>query len=135
MRKAMFILFLIYGGFSLPVSAGEPDLSLSQGTVTDNVVVVESKRELPLFMNGKIFKVYRNLLGKQPTGPQECEGDKKTPEGTYVNDYHKRDSNFHRALHVSSPARKDFERVERKGVSPGVENCTSMSTGPADALR
>lgn len=119
MRKVLFILFLIFGGFSLPASAGGPDLSLPQGTAADKVVVEKSKRMLTLFTNGKVLKTYRISLGKQPIGPKECAGDNKTPEGNYIIDYHKRDSNYHRALHISYPARKDLEQAGNKGVSPG----------------
>jgi murein L,D-transpeptidase YafK len=119
MRKAAFILLLIFQGFSFSACAGDTDLTLSPGAVADRVVVEKTKRQLTLFARGNILKVYRISLGRQPIGPKECEGDNKTPEGNYVIDYHKRDSNFHRALHISYPARKDLEQAGNKGGSPG----------------
>ncbi len=87
--------------------------------VADKLLVEKSKRQLSLFANGKVLKVYKISLGKQPTGAKEREGDNKTPEGYYFIDYHKRDSNYYLALHISYPNENDLERARREGVSPG----------------
>ena len=50
---------------------------------------------------------------------KEREGDFRTPEGRYLIDYHKADSAFHRALHISYPNAEDRRRAEKLGVAPG----------------
>jgi len=52
-------------------------------------------------------------------GPKEHEGDGRTPEGIYTIDFHKPDSAFHRALHVSYPSAEDNARAAETGLSPG----------------
>ncbi|MDD2319749.1 MAG: L,D-transpeptidase family protein, partial [Geobacteraceae bacterium] len=103
----------------LSVCRAEPGQPPPRGDTADNLLVEKSKRQLTLFANGKVLKVYRISLGKQPTGAKEREGDRKTPEGNYLIDYHKRDSNYHLALHISYPNEDDLERARREGVSPG----------------
>jgi len=119
MRKVPFILFLILSGFPFLLCAGEPDIALPRGTLAEKIVVEKSKRKLTLFAGDKVLKEYRISLGKQPIGPKEREGDNKTPEGCYIIDFHKRDSNYHRALHITYPDRNALERAGSLGVSPG----------------
>lgn len=45
----------------------------------DKVLVIKSERRLQLISRGEPLKTYRISLGKQPKGPKEREGDKKTP--------------------------------------------------------
>jgi murein L,D-transpeptidase YafK len=47
------------------------------------------------------------------------EGDRKTPEGTYVIDFRNPESSYHRALHISYPGPEDLRKASEKGVSPG----------------
>ena len=85
----------------------------------DLVVVDKAKRTLTLHHRGVPFKTYRVALGRDPQGPKQQEGDGRTPEGRYVIDFHKRDSAFHRALHISYPSAADRRRAQGRGVSPG----------------
>ena len=58
-------------------------------------------------------------LGFSPVGPKQSEGDGRTPEGNYTVDFHKSDSAFHRALHISYPDAADSARAAEAGVAPG----------------
>lgn len=69
--------------------------------------------------DGQSFKTYRVALGADPIGPKRQEGDHRTPEGRYTIDFHKPDSAFHLALHISYPNEEDRREAARSGVSPG----------------
>lgn len=92
---------------------------LPANAVADRVLVEKAARRLTLLRDGNPLKVYRVALGGDPIGAKEQEGDQRTPEGIYVIDFHKEDSDYHRALHVSYPDSRDIERAEAQGVSPG----------------
>ena len=66
-----------------------------------------------------MIKSYRVSLGRNPLGPKQQEGDKRTPEGLYRIDKRNEKSGFHRALHVSYPESRDFAAAAARGVSPG----------------
>ena len=85
----------------------------------ERVLVDKSDRELMLFRGAHRIKTYKIALGPNPEGHKQHEGDGRTPEGRYVIDFRKRDSAFHRALHVSYPNAEDLRRARRRGVAPG----------------
>ena len=85
----------------------------------DKILVEKAARRLTLFFADQKLKEYRIALGFSPIGPKECEGDGRTPEGNYTIDFHKPDSAFHRALHVSYPSAADSTRAAEAGVLPG----------------
>ena len=87
----------------------------------DKILVEKEARRLTLFSCGRKLKEYHIALGFSPIGPKEREGDGRTPEGSYTIDFHKPDSAFHRALHVSYPSAEDNARATEAGVSPGGE--------------
>lgn len=109
-RKLGLLALLVLLGFvsfaSAPVKA-------------DRIVIVKSTRSMTLMREGKALKVYKVALGSQPIGPKERAGDHKTPEGNYVVDSKKENSQFHRALHISYPNAADRERARKLGVSAG----------------
>ena len=49
----------------------------------------------------------------------QIPGDGRTPEGRYLIDYRKRDSDYYRALHISYPDAEDRRHAAELGVSPG----------------
>ena len=87
----------------------------------DLVVVEKSKRELTIYREGKAIKTYTVALGRVPVGAKTREGDKRTPEGLYRIDYHKPDSGYFRALHISYPNKADIEAAGKEGAGPGGE--------------
>ncbi len=92
---------------------------VSKDNSIDSVLVVKSESRIYLLSNGKSIKDYRISLGKSPQGHKIQEGDQKTPEGNYTLDYKKKNSTFHRAIHVSYPNTKDRNHAKKLGVSPG----------------
>lgn len=85
----------------------------------DKILILKSKRHLMLISNGQALKAYRISLGKNPVGPKTRRGDNKTPEGTYIIDRRKENSQFFRALHVSYPNSNDLARARQIGADPG----------------
>ena len=92
---------------------------LPSNAAANRVLVEKSARRLSLLRDGIILKNYRVALGHAPVGPKEQEGDQRTPEGTYLVDFHKADSDFHLALHISYPEQRDIDRASAGGTSPG----------------
>ena len=74
---------------------------------------------LTLVRNGNALKTYRVALGRAPAGAKQYEGDQRTPEGIYTIDFHKLDSDYHLALHVSYPEQRDVDRAAAQGLSAG----------------
>jgi murein L,D-transpeptidase YafK len=85
----------------------------------DRVILKKSERKLLLMTGGTVLKTYKVALGRNPIGPKKQEGDKKTPEGSYIIDRHDSKSSFHLALHISYPSAADHEQALRSGVRPG----------------
>ncbi len=94
---------------------------LPSNVTADHVLVEKAARRLTLLRGGTPLKTYRVALGRAPVGPKEQEGDQRTPEGIYRIDFHKEDSDYHRALHVSYPEQRDIDRAAVSGVSPGCD--------------
>ncbi len=93
--------------------------NLPDGTIANRVLIEKGARTLKLYSDGRLLKTYKIALGPNANGPKEREGDGRTPEGRYVIDSRKKDSGFHRALHLSYPNDEDRRRARRLGVSPG----------------
>jgi murein L,D-transpeptidase YafK len=98
--------------------ANVPPRPADPGT-PDAVRIEKSARRLVLLRDSRAVKTYRVALGRAPSGAKEREGDLKTPEGRYVIDFHKWDSGYHRALHVSYPNADDRARAQREDLDPG----------------
>ena len=94
---------------------------LPSNVTSDRVLVEKALRRLTLLRDGIPLKTYSVALGGDPVGPKEQEGDQRTPEGIYRIDFHKEDSDYHRALHVSYPEQRDIDRAARAGVPPGCD--------------
>src|ERR1700694_5513381 len=84
---------------------------LPSNITADRVLVEKATRRLTLLRDGAPLKTYHVALGRAPVGPKEREGDQRTPEGIYLIDFHKDDSDFHRALHVSYPEQRDIDQA------------------------
>ena len=106
-------------GLSFVIAAHTNFAPLPQDVVANRVLVEKAARRLTLFRDGALLKEYRVALGRVPEGPKECEGDQRTPEGVYTIDFHKPDSDYHLALHISYPAQGDIDRAAAQGLSAG----------------
>ena len=119
--KLLLVLLLLLCLLAIGVAAAaylnfDP---LPHDAVADRVLVEKSARRLTLMRNGNALKTYRVALGRAPIGAKEYEGDQRTPEGIYSIDFHKPDSDYHLALHVSYPEQRDIDRAGAQGLSAG----------------
>jgi len=121
-KVLLFVLVLLcLGAFGVLIGAHLNPHPLPQDTTADRVLVEKATRRLTLLRGGTPLKAYRVALGRAPVGSKEQEGDQRTPEGLYLIDFHKEDSDYHRALHVSYPEQRDIERAAAAGVPPGCD--------------
>lgn len=119
-KVTLFILVIVslsVGGIDLLTNTNQHPLPTEK--VADKVLIEKKARRLTLFYNGRSLKSYRVALGPDPEGKKVEEGDKRTPEGTYMIDRRKELSGYHRALHISYPNPDDIAQANARGVSPG----------------
>lgn len=84
----------------------------------DRVEVYKSEKRMVLIDDTDcIMKEYTVRTGFNK-GPKHCEGDKKTPEGTYKIT-EKRDSKYVKFLALDYPRTKDIEKAKELGCNPG----------------
>jgi murein L,D-transpeptidase YafK len=119
--KLLLVILLVLGLAVLGVVAAarlniDP---LPRDARADRVLVEKAARRLTLLRGGKPLKTYRIALGRAPAGAKEYEGDQRTPEGVYTIDFHKPDSDYHLALHISYPEQHDVDRAALNGLSAG----------------
>jgi murein L,D-transpeptidase YafK len=115
-KLAGFALFT-FGIFSL--QALSSDTPLPASAMADKVVVLKRERKLLLINGNEVLKTYTVYLGGSPVGIKIREGDRKTPEGSYVLDRHNAHSQYHRSIHISYPNAEDVARARKLGVSTG----------------
>jgi murein L,D-transpeptidase YafK len=117
-RKLAVLVLLALVSFTWQAfSASGPPLRAS--AVADKVLVVKRQRKLYLIEGSKVLKRYNVSLGGHPVGPKIREGDRKTPEGKYVLDWHNPESQFYKSIHISYPNPMDLARANKLGVPPG----------------
>jgi murein L,D-transpeptidase YafK len=110
---------LIVALAALVIGPGAGHTAPSAVLLADRIEVFKNMHELILYRDGKALKHYRISIGGNPVGPKRQQGDHRTPEGSYVIDFHKPDSAYHLALHISYPNDEDRRRAALRGVSPG----------------
>jgi murein L,D-transpeptidase YafK len=86
-------------GEPLPSTIGRPRL-----------VVRKARRELLVYSGEKLLKTYRVGLGLNPVPPKKRQGDRATPEGSYVVCRKNPRSQFVLSLGLSYPSPADAER-------------------------
>lgn len=106
-----YFLFFYLFFFTLVANASSQNADL--------VIIEKSKRLLTLKKHGKEIKKYSVALGASPVGPKRCQGDNKTPEGTYKIIGRNSKSSFYKSLHVSYPSKIDIENAKKIGCSTG----------------
>jgi murein L,D-transpeptidase YafK len=75
-----------------------------------NVKVFKSARRVRLFDGVELIKSYRIVLGVDPHGDKQIEGDGRTPEGDFYVFTKNPESKFHLSLGLSYPGLEDAER-------------------------
>ena len=80
------------------------------------LVITKSNRTLTVFDGDKRIKSYKMVLGFDPKGDKETEGDGRTPEGDFYIVVKNPKSKFFLSLGLSYPNREDAERGMRDGL-------------------
>jgi murein L,D-transpeptidase YafK len=116
-KLAVLVLLALVSFTPQAFSASGPPLRAS--AVADKVLVRKRQRKLYLIEGSKVLKRYNVSLGGHPVGPKIREGDRKTPEGKYMLDWHNPESQFYKSIHISYPNPMDLARANKLGVQPG----------------
>lgn len=95
--------------FSGLVAATEPN-PLPASIETPRLVVRKARRELLVYSREKLLKTYRVGLGLNPVPPKTRQGDRATPEGSYVVCMKNPRSQFVLSLGLSYPNPADAAR-------------------------
>jgi len=103
----------------LVISAGMVRIASACELKADRVLVKKSERRLYLLYDGQVIKEYPISLGLNPTGHKQQQGDKRTPEGSYVLKHRNPQSKFYKSILLSYPNEQDRRRAETRGVDPG----------------
>ncbi len=114
------IICLVSLNFSVD-SANKPGAQSNdnKASIIDLILIEKAKRKMSLLYKGKVIKTYKVALGFEPLGHKQQEGDGKTPEGIYSISYKNAGGQFHKALKVSYPNKKDQANARKLGISPG----------------
>lgn len=100
----------------LGLAAATPALALPK---VDRILIEKAERRLSLLAGGRTLRVYRVALGPSPVGDKTCQGDGRTPEGTYRISGRNRHSAYHRSLRISYPDASDRAAARKAGCNPG----------------
>jgi len=105
---------------------GAPSLALAtsgagpgRNASVDLLRCVKHERRLYALADGDVVMTFNVALGREPRGHKVREGDGRTPEGRYVIDAARHDSDYHLALKISYPNAEDRARARALGVRPG----------------
>ena len=99
MRSIMLIAILLIPSYAIGIEKA------------DSVLVIKSESRLYLIKDGKTLNEYHVVFGANPKGHKQKAGDERTPEGRYILDYKKRDSDFYKSIHISYPNEQDKQRL------------------------
>lgn len=93
------------------------DQCKTPGSVRKIIVEKSNKKMYLLDVNSCIVKEYDVRVGINK-GPKQCDGDKKTPTGTYKIT-EKRNSKYVKFLALDYPRAKDIKKAKELGCKPG----------------
>lgn len=85
----------------------------------DFIKVDKSERKLFVYSDGRLMKVYKISLGKNPNGAKQHQGDNKTPEGVYYINAKNANSVAYKNLGISYPNNKDIDSAKKLGKPTG----------------
>lgn len=110
---------LWHGGAAADMLIRDPSALARSQPLADEVLVIKSERRLYLLRQGEVLRGFDVLLGGQPEGHKQREGDLRTPEGRYLLDFRNRNSDFFLSIRVSYPNAEDRRRAAARGWDPG----------------
>ena len=93
--------------------------SIVMADSADSVLVDKSDEKLYLLKDGAVIAEYSVAFGANPVGHKQQAGDERTPEGRYILDYKKADSDYYKAIHISYPNEQDKQSAASRGQDPG----------------
>lgn len=111
-----FILLLIA---SIIIYYFLPEEKLPANITIDNIIVLKSHRQLSVYSNGRLIKVYRISLGSCPIGKKKFANDGKTPEGHYFINAKNPHSVCYKNLGISYPNQNDILNARKLNISTG----------------
>ncbi len=85
----------------------------------DSICVIKRRREMLVFRNDSLLKVYRVALGDTPVGHKHFQGDERTPEGLYRIHDRNPASSCHKNLGISYPNARDRAYASSAGRPAG----------------
>ena len=110
-------LFLGLVGFFVGLTAAaEEPIAGANGL---RIVIEKKAHRMLVYSGGKELARYKISIGRGGLGKKTREGDKLTPEGSYVIDRRNPKSGYHRAMHISYPNKEDLAAAAKAGVAPG----------------
>ena len=83
---------------------------------TPRIVIHKSERRLEFFEGDALIRSFDVVLGFEPTGHKQVEGDGRTPEGEFYVCAKNPESRYHLSLCISYPSVPDAERGLRDGL-------------------
>jgi murein L,D-transpeptidase YafK len=82
---------------------------------TIRFVVTKGERRFRVYVNDSLIKTYLCVLGERPVGDKFCQGDRKTPEGTFTFRSKRIHNQWHKFIWVDYPNAESWKRYnERK---------------------
>ena len=93
--------------------------ALPNNTVVDRLVVHKSERLMSAYAGKTLLKNYIIVLGANPVGHKQFEGDERTPEGLYTINDRNPNSCCHKNLGISYPNAQDIANAKKLGKPPG----------------
>ena len=113
------LLFLLVPPALLAAYYFLPASEIPKNKKVTKIVVLKSKRKLLVKSGDATIAEYLVSLARNPVGDKKCQGDGKTPEGSYVLDLKNPGSSFHKSYHISYPDAKDRKESAGLGCNPG----------------
>ena len=95
-----------------PLAALIDSLQLDPKTIRFHVD--KSERRFDVFVKDSLLKTYPCVLGEKPVGDKFCQGDRKTPEGTYTFRTKRVHASWHKFVWVDYPNAESYRRFKER---------------------
>lgn len=76
--------------------------------------VDKSDRRFAVFVNDSMLKTYPCVLGEKPVGDKFCQGDRKTPEGSFTFRSKRVHDEWHKFIWVDYPNAESWRRYNER---------------------
>jgi murein L,D-transpeptidase YafK len=96
-----------------------PEDKLPGNIKIEKIIVRKADSRLEVYAAGELVKSYTVAIGRNAVGDKEFQGDKRTPEGSYIINGKNPGSTYHKNLGISYPHHADREEAKRKNLNPG----------------